>query len=81
MNSANSADTNSRPLKSIRLLDQVREQLRYRHYSLRTEQAYTHWIAAFIRWHGRSGAMRHPREMAAQDVQADLAMLANERGV
>ncbi len=65
----------------MRLLDQVREVLRYRHYSLRTEQAYRYWIRFFIRWHGRSGTMRHPREMGAQEVRAFLTMLATERNV
>ena len=34
-----------------RLLDQVREQLRYLHYSIRTEEAYVHWVRAFVRFH------------------------------
>lgn len=56
-----------------RLLDQVREQLRYQHYSLRTEQAYLYWVAAFVRFHGR----RHPAEMGGPQVQAFLAHLSN----
>ena len=47
------------PLQAPRLLDQVRERVRYLHYSLRTEQAYVHWVRAFVRFH----RMRHPREM------------------
>ena len=39
-----------------RLLDQVRERVRYQHYSIRTEVAYVHWVLAFVRFHG----MRHP---------------------
>ena len=42
-----------------KLLDQVRNRIRLKHYSLRTEEAYTYWIRFFIRFHG----MRHPREM------------------
>ena len=60
-----------------RLLDQLREQLRYLHYSLRTEEAYVHWVRAFVRWSG----MRHPRQMGAADVQAFLSWLATERRV
>lgn len=60
-----------------RLLDQVRERARYLHYSLRTEKAYVYWVRWFIRWHG----LRHPRDMGAADVEAFLAMLANERRV
>jgi integron integrase len=60
-----------------RLLDQLREQLRYLHYSLRTEEAYVHWVRAFVRWSG----MRHPRQMGATEVQGFLAWLATERRV
>lgn len=37
-------------LKSTRLLDQVSERIRYRHYSLRTKKAYLYWVRFFIRW-------------------------------
>ncbi|HYE34139.1 MAG TPA: phage integrase N-terminal SAM-like domain-containing protein [Methylocaldum sp.] len=36
-----------------RLLDQVREKIRLRHYSIRTEQAYVDWIRRFIVFHGK----------------------------
>jgi len=65
------------PLRSERLLDQVRERVRYLHYSIRTEQAYLHWIRAFVRFHG----VRHPAEMAAPEVEAFLTWLAAERRV
>ena len=48
-------------LQSTRLLDQVRERIRYMHYSLSTEQVYLYWVRFFIRWSGRSGQMQHPR--------------------
>ena len=60
-----------------RLLDTLRERLRYMHYSLRTEEAYVYWVRGFVRWSG----MRHPRELGAAEVQAFLVMLANERRV
>jgi integron integrase len=66
------------PLQASRLLDQVRERVRYLHYSLRTEQAYVFWIRAFIRFHG--GAT-HPRDMGAAQVEAFLTWLAAERRV
>lgn len=73
------------PLKSTRLLDQVRERIRYLHYSLSTETTYVHWVKFFVRWHGRkgggTGAMRHPRDMGAREVEAFLTMLAVERKV
>lgn len=60
-----------------RLLDRVREEIRVRHYSIRTEAAYVDWIRRFVRFHGR----RHPREMGASEVTAFLTALAVERGV
>jgi site-specific recombinase XerD len=68
-------------LRSIRLLDQVRERIRYLHYSHQTEKAYLHWVRFFIRWHGRDGVMQHPRDLGAAEVEAFLTMLATERHV
>lgn len=65
------------PLQSSRLLDQLRERIRYKHYSLRTEQAYVYWVRFFV----RSQGLRHPRDMGAPEVEAFLSMLANERHV
>jgi integron integrase len=56
------------------LLDQVRGKIRLKHYSLRTEQAYSDWIRRFIRFHGT----RHPREMGAAEVESFLTHLAVE---
>ena len=47
-----------------KLLDQVREAIRTRHYSLRTEEAYVGWIKRFIFFHGK----RHPLEMGQQEI-------------
>jgi hypothetical protein len=44
------------PQKSIRLLDQVRERIRYLHYSLSTEKVYLHWVKFFIRWQAQQAA-------------------------
>ena len=60
-----------------RLLDQVRTQVRYRHYSLRTEQAYVHWVRAFVHFHG----LRHPAELGAQEIESFLTWLAADRQV
>ena len=65
------------PLRSTRLLDQVRERIRYLHYSLRTAEAYVHWIRAFVRFHG----LRHPVEMGAPEVESFLTWLASDRRV
>jgi integron integrase len=60
-----------------RLIEALVQRLRYLHYSLRTEEAYVYWVRGFVRWSG----MRHPRELGAEEVQAYLSMLANERKV
>src|SRR5688500_5234687 len=60
-----------------RLRDLLREAIRSRHYSRRTEQAYWHWIRRFIFFH----AKRHPAEMGAAEVTAFLSSLATERNV
>ena len=69
------------PLQSLRLLDQVRERIRYLHYSLSTEKTYLYWVRFYVRWHGRNGKMTHPRDMGAKQVEAFLTMLATERKV
>ena len=65
------------PLRSVKVLDQLRERIRYLHYSLRTEQAYVNWVRAFIRFHG----VRHPATLGSSEVEAFLSWLANERKV
>mgnify|MGYP003383485174 CR=1 FL=1 len=70
------------PLQSARLLDQVRERIRYMHYSLKTEKAYLYWVRFFVRWSAtQPGGMRHPRDMGVHDVEAFLSMMANERKI
>jgi integron integrase len=60
-----------------RLLDQVREAIRLRHYSYRTEQQYVAWIRRFILFHKR----RHPRDMGGPEIEAFLTYLAKDRDV
>ena len=60
-----------------RLLDQVRDQLRVKHYSIRTEQAYVGWIKRYIIFHHK----RHPAEMGKQELEAFLTSLAVQRNV
>jgi hypothetical protein len=57
-----------------RLLDRVREAIRARHYSRRTEKAYVAWIRRYILFHGK----RHPLEMGGPDVTRFLTALAVE---
>lgn len=65
------------PLQSKRVLDQLRERIRYLHYSLKTEEAYLFWSRAYIRFHG----VRHPKDMGAAEVEAFLTHLTNTRRV
>ncbi len=60
-----------------RLLDQVRDLLRIKHYALRTEEAYLDWIRRFILFHNK----RHPRDMGMPEIRAFLAHLATEEHV
>ena len=60
-----------------KLLDQVRTAIRVRHYSLRTEQSYIHWVKRFIFFHNK----RHPAMMGEAEVTAFLNHLAVERQV
>lgn len=57
-----------------KLLDLVRNKLRLKHYSIRTEQSYTDWIKRYILFHGK----RHPNELGGQDVESFLTHLAVE---
>jgi integron integrase len=63
--------------KAPRLLERVRDAVRRRHYSDRTEETYVHWIKRFIYFSGK----RHPAEMGGAEVTAFLNHLARERTV
>ena len=60
-----------------KLLDLVRQKIRLKHYSIRTERAYVDWIKRFILFHHK----RHPASMAAPEVRAFLSHLAVEQKV
>lgn len=62
---------------SPRLLDRVRDRIRFRHYSIRTEQAYVDWIKRFIRFNGK----RHPATFGAAEAELFLTDLAVTRKV
>jgi site-specific recombinase XerD len=63
--------------KPKKVLEEVRDLMRLRHYSIRTKQSYCDWIKRFILFHGR----RHPREMAEAEVTAFLTHLARDENV
>src|SRR5687767_12052408 len=70
--------TRQRPaFQSTRLLGQLRERMRYLHYSLATEKVYEYWVRWFVRWHG----MKHPKDMGPVEIEAFLGMLATARRV
>ncbi len=69
--------TEKTPQEGRKLLDLVREQIRIRHYSIRTEQAYVDWILRFIKFHGT----RHPQLMGNTEVRAFLTYLAVKQNV
>jgi site-specific recombinase XerD len=60
-----------------RLLDQVREVIRRKHYSIRTEQSYIDWIRRYILFHQK----QHPGQLGEQHITAFLTHLAVERKV
>ena len=65
------------PLKSGKLLDRLRERIRYLHYSVRTEESYVYWVRMFIRFNG----LRHPETLGGPEVEVFLSWLANERNL
>jgi integrase len=65
---------NSQPVK---LLDQVRNCIQVKHYSIRTEEAYVSWIKRFIMFHNK----RHPKDMGQKEIEAFLTDLAVKRKV
>ena len=70
------------PSEAGQLIRKVRAACRLRHYSIRTEAAYTSWVRRFCRFHrDADGRPRHPRDMAESEIVAFLAHLAEERNV
>ena len=65
------------PARPMRLLEQLTERCRVKHYSLRTERAYRDWIRRFILANGK----RHPRDMGAAEVEVFLSRLATQSDV
>lgn len=69
--------TNYKIKNKPKLLDQVRSATRTRHYSIRTEEAYTAWIKRFILFHNK----RHPNEMGESEINQFLSYLAEKKNV
>ena len=64
-----------RPNPGLKLMDQVREVLRYYHYAYRTEQTYSHWILRYLHY---CGGKTPPNRLGTQDVERFLSHLATE---
>ena len=60
-----------------RLLDQMRDVFRRKHYSIRTEDAYVDWTRRYILFHGK----KHPKDMGAAEIESFLTHLAVQRQV
>jgi Phage integrase, N-terminal SAM-like domain len=63
--------------KPKKLLDQVREALRTKHYSYRTEQTYIDWIKRYTLFHKK----QHPKDLGVEEIREFIAHLATERKV
>jgi len=61
-------------LEEPKLLDRLRNKIRLKHYSIRTEQAYVDWVSRFVRFY----RMRHPKDMGSEEVERFLTHLAVE---
>jgi integron integrase len=81
MKSTESASASAGPVPGQRpepkLLDRLREAVRLRHYSRRTEEAYATWVRRFIVFHGK----KHPSQMGGDEIGGYLTYLAVERKV
>jgi integron integrase len=67
-------ETTNTPPQAPKLLDLLRERIRLKHYSIRTEQSYVHWAKRYLFFH----KMRHPAEMGKVEIEAFLTSLAVE---
>ncbi len=63
--------------KDKRLLDLVREKIRFKHYSLSTEKSYLLWIKHYILFHDK----RHPKDMGKEEIEEFLTFLAVKKRV
>jgi len=68
---------NAAPATGRKLLDQLSDAIRLKHYSYRTEQTYRDWVKRYILFHNK----RHPKDMGVEDIRAFLSHLAVEKHV
>ena len=60
----------------MKLMEKFTAVMRRKHYALRTEKTYRHWIRAFLRFHRNARGWRHPSEMGAAEIESFLTHLA-----
>ncbi len=65
------------PNRSKKLLEEVLDFIRMKHYSIKTEEAYLSWIKRYILFHNK----RHPKDMGKPEIEAFLSHLATELNV
>ena len=70
--------TKFRPDRRLKLMDQVRQVMRYHHYAYRTEKTYSDWILRYIRFFG---AKYHPKDMGKPEIESFLSHLATKENV
>ncbi len=64
-----------RPNPRLKLMEQVRQVMRYHHYAYRTEKTYSDWILRYIKFHG---GKTHPKNMGKNEIEAFLSHLATQ---
>jgi integron integrase len=77
MQSIMESQSKFQPDPKLRLMDQVKEVLRYHHYAYRTEQSYCQWILRYIRFYNKI----HPKNLNSNDIERFLSHLALKREV
>ncbi|MFW5440513.1 MAG: site-specific integrase, partial [Methylophilaceae bacterium] len=63
--------------KPLKLMDRLRQKIRFKHYSLSTERVYSQWVRQYILFHDK----QHPKDLGEQDIVRFLNYLANDRNV
>ena len=67
-----------KPDPQLRLMDQVKQVMRYHHYAYRTEKTYTDWILRYIKFFS---AKYHPKDMGKKEIESFLSNLATKENV
>ena len=74
-NTPHSHEEPTKPTKPKKLLEQVRDKMRIKHYAMSSEKTYIYWIKQYILFHGK----KHPSLMAEHEIEVFLSHLAQKR--